>query len=74
MIAAIPVLIFVFPSDCGVNSGKKPDQEKASFPLVEILKIPAVLMIGEYIDNLFLMVIQENFSLLIAIHNLTRRS
>ncbi|KAL9988691.1 hypothetical protein ACROYT_G003165 [Oculina patagonica] len=43
MIAAIPVLFCVL-SRCGVHSGKIPDQEKASFPIIEALKIPAVLM------------------------------
>ncbi|XP_078362700.1 uncharacterized protein LOC144646870 [Oculina patagonica] len=45
MIAAIPVLFCVL-SRRGVHSGKTPDQEKASFPIIEALKIPAVLMIA----------------------------
>ena len=51
MIASIPVLFFVLSSDCGVYSGETPDQEKAekdSFPIIKALKIPAVLMVGEY--------------------------
>ncbi|KAL9988698.1 hypothetical protein ACROYT_G003172 [Oculina patagonica] len=46
MIAAIPVLFCVLSSDCGINSGETPEQEKASFPIIEALKIPAVLMIA----------------------------
>ncbi|KAL9988687.1 hypothetical protein ACROYT_G003161 [Oculina patagonica] len=44
-IAAIPFLFCVL-SPCGVHSGETPDQEKASFPIIEALKIPAVLMIA----------------------------
>ena len=65
MFAAIPVLFCVLPSDCGDDSGKTPDQEKFSFPIVEALKIPAVMMVGEYIHPLFSIVIKRHFPLVI---------
>ena len=49
MFTAIPVLFCVLSRDFGDNSGETPEQEQPSFPIVEALKIPAVMMIGEYI-------------------------
>ena len=53
MFAAVPVLFCVFSRDSGDDSAKFSDQEKASFSIVEAVKIPAVLMVGEYTHRYF---------------------
>ena len=40
----------MFSSDCESQSKKSTGQEEGLFPIVKALKIPAVSMIGEYID------------------------
>ncbi|XP_078362675.1 MFS-type transporter SLC18B1-like [Oculina patagonica] len=46
MIAAIPFLFSALSSKCASQTGKTPDEEKASFPIIEALKIPSVLMLA----------------------------
>ena len=51
MIAVIPVLFFALSSYCEVRSDESSDQGEALFPIVQSLKIPDVLMIGESINH-----------------------
>ena len=63
MIASFPVLSCVLSSDSGVYSGKTPD--KASLPIAKALKVPAVLMVGEYID----IILKQNIIVIAECHD-----